>query len=733
MTNELIRTVSSFVNINDKVTNNILQFMAHSSKNIYNTTVFHTNIFMRYQNVIFKKLLELVNNGTILDITSFDAKFYEIYDKCYKRYVRIKSILHTNNQIIYDFIKNYLKQSNIIITNNNFNEVKQTIIRRIDRQRLIDVPDVYKKELYLDIVSNILISRYNRSFSDLKDKIMKHIPCDMFDSEFIIQVKNNEHLFPKNAISNYKLLLKEHKLFKVDKNEDDKKKKKTIKSNQDYIARIVYIYHNDRTIPSDLMCNIIAKVYASFQSYFALIKNGRSANKPQFLKYNDHYILPFFKRSRRLIFKNNKWYYQLTVGSYIAEHYSDIINEHKYICLNPNAKIFKKYVDEQYLLSCDKKISRRTNFIIGNKYIDKESNKIFEANYIYVEKPPSFTDDKLKLIEISPLYSGTRFKINFTYGMETTKNKPDKNKIISIDPGMKNLFVIHDPHGEQLIVRGSHIKNINNYYGKKIDEHKKKLASYNSKNRKIEKKNKTLPDNSRKKILNNFHKGIETRSKNTLECLIENKPIPSLPKQSKSEMQKPINHVINVLNKIESGKNVTEFDGLGTSKRLRKLYLDRNNDINNYFNHLCNWLINKYSDYKTIIIGNNTGWKTNTNMGKKTNRNFYEIPYRKLFNKLKHQAEKNNQRVCIIEESYTSICDALALEEICYHNKYAGERLERGLFASSKKKYINADLNGAINIMRKWYAKNGHRMNRIRGTNIYNPRSVSLSEIMKTD
>ena len=53
------------------------------------------------------------------------------------------------------------------------------------------------------------------------------------------------------------------------------------------------------------------------------------------------------------------------------------------------------------------------------------------------------------------------------------------------------------------------------------------------------------------------------------------------------------------------------------------------------------------------------------------------------------------------EESYTSKCDALALEPIGKHEEYLGRRVKRGLFRSSTGKVINADQNGALNILRK--------------------------------
>lgn len=55
----------------------------------------------------------------------------------------------------------------------------------------------------------------------------------------------------------------------------------------------------------------------------------------------------------------------------------------------------------------------------------------------------------------------------------------------------------------------------------------------------------------------------------------------------------------------------------------------------------------------------------------------------------------------INEESYTSKCDSLAFEQIGKHESYLGKRIKRGLFQSSTGKLINADVNGALNILRK--------------------------------
>ena len=113
-------------------------------------------------------------------------------------------------------------------------------------------------------------------------------------------------------------------------------------------------------------------------------------------------------------------------------------------------------------------------------------------------------------------------------------------------------------------------------------------------------------------------------------------------------------------------------------------------------------------------------------MGKKNNRTFYQIPYCRLLNKLKFKMSILGSEVIINEESYTSKCDALALEDIKKQDVYLGNRTKRGLFSSSTDRLINADLNGAINIMRKYLAQKKILMTKILGKSIFNPIRINI-------
>ncbi len=148
--------------------------------------------------------------------------------------------------------------------------------------------------------------------------------------------------------------------------------------------------------------------------------------------------------------------------------------------------------------------------------------------------------------------------------------------------------------------------------------------------------------------------------------------------------------------------------------RLRKL--------NGKINLIIQKIKELYSDKKLIVIGYNEGWKDKMNLGRNTNRKFYQIPFSRIISKLRYALSETIE-IIEINESYTSKCDSLGQEKICKHNNYLGKRTKRGLFSSSIHKLLNADLNGAINILRKY---TDYKYNVPRGINLYNPEKITL-------
>lgn len=88
-------------------------------------------------------------------------------------------------------------------------------------------------------------------------------------------------------------------------------------------------------------------------------------------------------------------------------------------------------------------------------------------------------------------------------------------------------------------------------------------------------------------------------------------------------------------------------------------------------------------------------------MGKRNNQNFVSIPFEKLISQIQYKAEEVGIKVVVTEESYTSKIGHYSDEKMCHHESYLGKRIHRGLFRSATGKVLNADLNGAIGILRK--------------------------------
>jgi IS605 OrfB family transposase len=107
------------------------------------------------------------------------------------------------------------------------------------------------------------------------------------------------------------------------------------------------------------------------------------------------------------------------------------------------------------------------------------------------------------------------------------------------------------------------------------------------------------------------------------------------------------------------------------------------------------------NDHRTLITGYNGGWKKGINLGKRNNQNFAYVPFLRFVRMVEYKCRLKGITVFRQEESYTSKCSFLDCEEIGKHEAYAGKRVKRGLFRSSDGTHINADLNGALNILIK--------------------------------
>lgn len=143
------------------------------------------------------------------------------------------------------------------------------------------------------------------------------------------------------------------------------------------------------------------------------------------------------------------------------------------------------------------------------------------------------------------------------------------------------------------------------------------------------------------------------------------------------------------------------------TKRMDKVTRKRNNKIDDYMHKTSKFIIDyaKKNNINTIIIGNNKNWKNNSSMNKIVNQSFVGIPHMKLIQMIQYKAQNIGLNIIITEESYTSGTSFLDNEEPTkeYYNK--SRRIKRGLFVTNNGIKINADVNGAYQIIRKVFPK----------------------------
>ena len=174
---------------------------------------------------------------------------------------------------------------------------------------------------------------------------------------------------------------------------------------------------------------------------------------------------------------------------------------------------------------------------------------------------------------------------------------------------------------------------------------------------------------------------------------------------------KPVKSVNQFYNKIKAKEQsrLMKQNNVYWSKKLGQLALWRENQINNYFHKVTHHFVNYCiaNDIDTVIIGRNQQWKDNINLGTRVNQNFVSIPFGRLYNLLKYKLELKGINYIETEESHTSKCSFIDKEEITHHDSYVGRRIKRGLFRSKEGYKYNADINGSLNILRKYMTKNG--------------------------
>ena len=145
------------------------------------------------------------------------------------------------------------------------------------------------------------------------------------------------------------------------------------------------------------------------------------------------------------------------------------------------------------------------------------------------------------------------------------------------------------------------------------------------------------------------------------------------------------------------------------SKRLANLTEKRNRQMRDAVNKTARLIVNHCLENRigTLVFGWNKGQKDSANMGKKTNQKFVQIPTAKLKTRISQLCEQYGIQFVETEEAYTSKASFLDSDSLPKHGekpegwKASGSRVKRGLYKASNGFRINADCNGAANILSK--------------------------------
>lgn len=150
--------------------------------------------------------------------------------------------------------------------------------------------------------------------------------------------------------------------------------------------------------------------------------------------------------------------------------------------------------------------------------------------------------------------------------------------------------------------------------------------------------------------------------------------------------------------------------GKRTTNRQKAIARDRNNKVNDYMNKAARKIIDYCvaNDIGTLVVGYNETFQRSSNIGKQNNQNFVNIPYGRLRDKFEYLCELNGINFVKQEESYTSKSSFWDKDDIPVYNadnpkeyQFSGNRIHRGQYKTASGKTFNADVNGALNILRK--------------------------------
>jgi putative transposase len=176
------------------------------------------------------------------------------------------------------------------------------------------------------------------------------------------------------------------------------------------------------------------------------------------------------------------------------------------------------------------------------------------------------------------------------------------------------------------------------------------------------------------------------------------------------------------------------------SKQLASITEKRNRQMRDAVNKASRLVINHCLEHGIgrIVFGWNPRQKDGANMGRKTNQKFVQIPTARLKTRITQLCEVYGIEVIEHEEANTSAASFLDGDTLPAHGekpegwKSSGKRVKRGLFRTAQNWYINADCNGAANVIRKVAATLGLDLSGVSRGALTSPLRVRLWAVQES-
>ena len=173
---------------------------------------------------------------------------------------------------------------------------------------------------------------------------------------------------------------------------------------------------------------------------------------------------------------------------------------------------------------------------------------------------------------------------------------------------------------------------------------------------------------------------------------------------------KSINQWYNKENaRLSSIKDHQKIDKKHTNLQARKS-AKRDRQIQNFIYCSAKHIVEYCIDHNigNIVVGWNDGFQDRVDLGKVNNQTFVMLPFGKFKSRLEYLCKLTGINYIKQEESYTSKASFFDQDEMPVWNadnpvqdSFTGRRTHRGLYTRSNGITLNADVNGALNILRK--------------------------------